>query len=107
MNLLEAHAGMMSNETLRLMELLNILRLKKEKCQVFKVQTQCQQYLTCGEQNNQVLINSIKVRGEPVVIASNSNMRVGRRGHSDLLGSGNPLHVEQNIILDTQVIIKG
>ncbi|CAB3994890.1 Hypothetical predicted protein [Paramuricea clavata] len=92
--------GMESNKTLRFMESLNILCIKRREMSNLQSTYAIPAIFNMWRLEQQSLINGIK--DKPVIIAS--DMRVDSPGHSGLLGSGSTLDVEQNVILDTQVI---
>ena len=92
--------GMEANKTLRFMELLNILCIKRGEMSNLQSMYSIPAIFNMWKSEQQSLINGIK--DKPVVIAS--DMHVDSCGHSGLLGSGSTLAVEENVILDTQVV---
>ena len=90
--------GMEANKTLRFMESLNILCIKRREMSNLQSTYSIPAIFNMWKSEQQSLINGIK--DKPVVIAS--DMRVDSRGHSGLLGSGSTLAIEENVILDTQ-----
>lgn len=92
--------GMESSKTLRFMESLNILCIKRREFSNLQSAYVIPAVFNVWKKEQLDLLDGIKDKS--ICIAS--DMRVDSPGHSGLIGSGSTLDVDRNVILDTQVI---
>lgn len=92
--------GMESSKTIRFLESLNILCLKRRELSNIQSAYVIPAVVNVWKKEQHKLLNEIK--GKPIEIAS--DMRVDSPGHCGLLGAGSTLDVDRNVILDTQII---
>ena len=92
--------GMESNKTIRFMESLNILSIKRRELSNIQSAYVIPAVVSVWKMEQHKLLDGLN--GKPVEIAS--DMRVDSPGHCGLLGAGSTLDVDRNVILDTQII---
>lgn len=92
--------GMECNKTLRFMESLNILCLKRREFSNIQSAYVLPAVINVWKMQQNKLLSEIQ--GQQLQIAS--DMRVDSPGHTGLIGAGSTLDVGRNIILDTQII---
>ena len=93
--------GMESNKTIRFMESLSILSIKRRELSNIQSAYVIAAVVSVWKMEQHKLLDGLK--GKLVEIAS--DMRVDSPGHCGLLGAGSTLDVDRNVILDTQIIV--
>lgn len=89
--------GMECNKSMRFLESLHILHIKRREISSAYVIPPV--FNVCKTEQHKLLANS---KGKYIDIAS--DMRVDSPGHSGLLGAGSRLDVTRNVILGTQIV---
>ena len=92
--------GLECNKTLRLMESLNILCLKRREFSNVQSAYVIPAVINVWRAEQRKLLAGIE--GKAIEVAS--DMRVDSPGHCGLLGAGSTLDPDRNVILDTQII---
>ena len=92
--------GLECNKTLRLMESLNILCLKRREFSNVQSAYVIPAVINVWRAEQRKLLAGIE--GKAIEVAS--DMRVDSSGHCGLLGAGSTYDPDRNVILDTQII---